>query len=109
MQAQHLGDMTLRKPRKFARFLEAFGDQRALGSFGFAHAAAASASSSLFNSSQTKIAASSMERGSFVVSSTNMFTSFGMALPISVARMVVATAHTLLSNLRMLSTGLSAP
>ena len=39
-----------------------------------------------------------MERGSFVVSSTKMFTSFGIDAPISLARMVVATGQTLLSN-----------
>src|SRR6266851_5943167 len=101
--------MALGDARKFARLLQTFGDQRALGCFGVVHAAAASFSVCFFSSSHTKAAVSSMERGSFVVSSTKMFTSFGIGAPISVDRMVVATGHTLLSNFGILSTGLVAP
>jgi hypothetical protein len=50
-----------------------------------------------------------MERGSLVVSSTKILTSFELVAPISVARIVVATGQTLLSNLGKVSTGLIAP
>src|SRR5258708_24832744 len=109
MQAGNLGCLALWGAGELGRLCQASGDEGELGGFGIGHAAAASFSVCCFSSSQTKAAVSSMERGSLVVSSTKMLTSFGIALPISVARMVVAAAQTLLSNFGTFSTGLVAP
>src|ERR1700722_1422988 len=101
--------MPLREAGELARLLQALGDQAARGGVGVAHAAAASVLLCSIRRSQTKIAISSMERGSLVTSSIKMFTSFGIEASISIARMVVATGQILLSNFGMVSTGLMAP
>jgi hypothetical protein len=78
MQPEHFGDVALRQPRELARLLQAFRDLAALGGIDFGHAAAAFFSLCFLSRPQTNAAVSSMERGSFVVSSTKMFTSFGI-------------------------------
>src|SRR5688500_5371034 len=109
MKAEELCDMALREPCEFAGFLQSCANCASLRRFKFVHADAAAFSPCCLRNSQTNAAISSMVRARFVVASMNMFMSLGMVSPISVAKMVVATGQTLLSNLGPSPTGLVEP